>query len=205
LIDSGHPAACPRDPENLYSPAMSFIILDRDGVINYDSDEYIKSPDEWLAIPGSLAAIAQLNRHGFRVLIATNQSGVGRGFYDIETLDRIHEKLTYELAAVGGYIEHIFFCPHHPDEHCVCRKPKPGMLFQIQEKYPIELSDTFFIGDSHVDVEAARAAGCKPILILSKKGKLALEKNPAYTSLPQFPHLAAAVEYVLSQPRKPSC
>src|SRR5579862_2669163 len=112
---------------------MPYIILDRDGVINYDSEAYIKSPEEWLPIPGSLEAIATLNRHGFRVLIATNQSGVSRGYYDLAMLDRIHEKLVAQLAAVGGCIEEIFFCPHHPDDHCVCRKPKPGMIYQIKD------------------------------------------------------------------------
>jgi D-glycero-D-manno-heptose 1,7-bisphosphate phosphatase len=177
---------------------MSFIILDRDGVINYDSDEYIKSPEEWIAIPGSLAAIGQLNRHGFRVAVATNQSGVGRGYYTLETLSRIHEKLTKELAEQGGHIEQIFFCPHRPDECCICRKPKPGMLYQIQAKFNINFSETFFIGDSDVDVLAAEEAGCKPILLMTKKGKLALEKYPAFASVPQFPNLAAAVEYVLA-------
>ena len=136
------------------------------------------------------------------MLVATNQSGVGRGFYDIETLDRIHEKLTHELAAEGGYIEQIFFCPHHPDDHCACRKPEPGMLYQMQESYPIHLTETFFIGDSYVDVLAAQAAGCKPILLLTEKGKVALEKYPAFETVPRFPHLAAAVDYVLSLQEK---
>ncbi len=178
---------------------MPYIILDRDGVINYDSDVYIKSPAEWLPIPGSLEAIAELNRHGFKVLIATNQSGVARGYYDLAMLDLIHEKMMGELAAVGGYVEEIFFCPHHPDEHCACRKPKPGMLYQIQKKYSVVLADTFFIGDSYVDVEAARTAGCKPLLVLTQKGKVSVEKYPDLLTIPSFPHLAAAVDYVLSR------
>src|SRR5260221_14569878 len=127
---------------------MTYIILDRDGVINYDSIEYIKSPDEWLPIPGSLDAIAQLNRSGFHVLVVTNQSGVARGFYDLEMLDLIHEKMMHELAAVGGYIDEIFFCPHHPDENCICRKPKPGLFQKLAAKYPLNLAGTFFICDS---------------------------------------------------------
>jgi D-glycero-D-manno-heptose 1,7-bisphosphate phosphatase len=178
---------------------MSFIILDRDGVINYDSDEYIKSPEEWLPIPGSLDAIAQLNRAGFRVLIATNQSGVARGYYDLETLDLIHEKLMRELAACGGYIEEIFFCPHHPEEHCACRKPNPGLIYQIQKKYPIQLAHTFFIGDSLVDIQAATTSGCMPILILSSKGQKTLAEHPELIHIPHFPNLAQAVEYVLDQ------
>lgn len=181
---------------------MSYIILDRDGVINYDSEEYIKSPDEWRAIPGSLEAIAHLNRHGFHVLVATNQSGIARGYYDIDTLDAIHEKLMHELATVGGYIDEFFFCPHHPEEHCSCRKPKPGLLFQIQQKYPIHFPDTFFIGDTFGDVQAAQAVGCRPILILSEKGKQTLEHYPALLNIPHFASLAAAVDYVIAAQRK---
>ena len=179
---------------------MPFVILDRDGVINFDSLEYIKSPDEWHPIPGSLEAIAQLNRHGYRVLIATNQSGVARGFYDIEMLDSIHEKLMHELAAVGGYVEEIFFCPHHPDEQCGCHKPKPGLLEQIEAKYPINLAETFFIGDSIVDIRAAQSMGCLPILVLTGNGEKVLTKHPELANvIPHFPDLAAAAEYVIKQ------
>ncbi len=178
---------------------MSFIILDRDGVINFDSDYYIKSPDEWHAIPGSLEAIAQLNRVGFRVLVATNQSGVARGLYDIETLDAIHEKLVRELAAVGGYIEEIFFCPHHPEEACHCRKPKPGMFEQMLEKYHIDLPSTYFIGDNITDIQLAQHVGCLPILVLTSKGQGMLEKHAELALIPHFPDLAHAVEFILSQ------
>jgi len=181
---------------------MPYIILDRDGVINYDSDKYVKSPDEWLPIPGSLEAIAQLNRHGFRVLIATNQSGIARGYYDIAVLDCIHEKLANELASVGGYVEEIFFCPHHPDDQCICRKPKPGLLQQIQKKYGLTMSETFFIGDSFVDVQAAQSVGCKPILVLTSNGQAALEKYPELGEIPYFANLAKAVNYVLSAQKK---
>lgn len=181
---------------------MSYIILDRDGVINYDSIHYIKSPDEWIPIPGSLDAIAQLNRSGYRVLIATNQSGVARGYYDIDMLDMIHEKMMRELAAVGGYVEEIFFCPHHPDEGCQCRKPQPGMIHRIAEKYPVDLANTYFIGDTQVDVHAAQAAGCRPILILSAKGLLAREQYPELKDIPNFDSLAEAVDYILSQREK---
>lgn len=171
---------------------MPFIILDRDGVINYDSDFYIKSPAEWIPIPGSLEAIARLNRYGYQVLIATNQSGIARGYYDFETLDLIHEKLMRELAAVGGYIQEIFICPHHPDQQCMCRKPKPGLLQQMQEKYPVHFSEMYFIGDSMRDVEAARAMGCKPLLVLTGKYQA---HNPS--DVPTFNDLAAAVDFVL--------
>lgn len=184
---------------------MTFIILDRDGVINYESVEYIKSPAEWLPIPGSLEAIAQLNRAGFRVLIATNQSGVARGYYDIDMLDSIHEKLMRELAAVGGYVEEIFFCPHHPDEKCPCRKPRPGLIHRMQEKYPLQLQETFFIGDSYVDMQVALSMGCRPILVMSGNGRVVAEKYAEeLQAVPKFADLACAVEFVLSEKNKRS-
>lgn len=178
---------------------MRYIILDRDGVINHDSVDYIKSPDEWVAIPGSLEAIAHLNRAGFHVLIATNQSGVGRGYYDLATLDEIHEKLTHELATVGGCIDGIFFCPHRPDEGCGCRKPEPGMLFQIEEKFNLDLSLTYFIGDSHGDIQAALNAGCKPLLVMTGNGERTLMRHPEFSIIPRFDTLMQAAEYVISQ------
>lgn len=177
---------------------MSYIILDRDGVINFDSSEYIKSPDEWLPIPRSLEAVAALNQAGFRVLVATNQSGIARGYYDLPTLDEIHEKMMRELAAVGGYIEEVFFCPHHPDEGCTCRKPRPGMLHAIREKYHLDLSETFYIGDSLADVGAARTAGCKLLLVLTGNGRKTLAHNPDLVDVPQFEDLADAVQYILN-------
>ena len=180
---------------------MSYIILDRDGVINYDSDQYIKTPDEWLPIPRSLEAVAALNRAGFRVLIATNQSGVARGYYDLEMLDQIHEKMMRELAAVSGYVEEIFFCPHHPDDGCACRKPKPGMLHAIQNKYGLSLSDLYFVGDSLADMGAAEAGNCKPLLVMTGNGKKTLAQNTALVTVPQFADLHEAVEYVLAEAR----
>lgn len=174
------------------------IILDRDGIINYDSYDYIKTPDEWHPVPGSLDAIAQLNRSGFYVMIATNQSGIGRGLYDVPMLDLIHEKLQSELASVGGHIEEIFFCPHLPADHCACRKPKPGLLQQIQKKYAVDLSTVFFIGDKLTDVQAARAAGCKPLLVLSALEKTRTETDPEMANVPRFSNLSEAVEYVIS-------
>ncbi|HEX4045794.1 MAG TPA: D-glycero-beta-D-manno-heptose 1,7-bisphosphate 7-phosphatase [Gammaproteobacteria bacterium] len=181
---------------------MSFIILDRDGVINFESTAYIKSPAEWLPIPGSLEAIAYLNRAGFRVLIATNQSGIGRGYYDVDMLDAIHEKLMRELAMVGGYVEEIFFCPHHPEDGCFCRKPQPGLIYNLQKKYSVNLAETFFIGDSLVDMQAAKTTGCRPLLVLSGNGQSAIEKYPELLSIPHFPNLAATVDYVVFQQKK---
>lgn len=178
---------------------MPYIILDRDGVINFDSDEYIKSPDEWLPIPRSLEAVAALNRAGYRVLVATNQSGVARGYYDLAMLDQIHEKMMRELAAVGGYVEEIFYCPHHPDDQCGCRKPKPGMLYAIQKKYQLDLPNTYFIGDSFADMGAAAAAGCKPILVLTGNGQKTLARHPHLAEVPAFTDLAEAVAFILAQ------
>jgi D-glycero-D-manno-heptose 1,7-bisphosphate phosphatase len=172
---------------------MSFIILDRDGVINFDSDFYIKSPAEWEPIPGSLAAIAQLNRAGFQVIVASNQSGIARGLYDVDMLHKIHEKFFHLLNDVGGKVTEIFFCPHHPDEGCLCRKPNPGMLQKIAEKYSLHLADIYFIGDSIADMRAAEQAGCKPILVLTGNGKKTIEKFP---EVPHFENLADAVQVI---------
>jgi D-glycero-D-manno-heptose 1,7-bisphosphate phosphatase len=175
---------------------MAFIILDRDGVINFDSDFYIKSPEEWHPIPGSLEAIAKLNRLGYRVIIATNQSGVARELYDLHMLEKIHEKLLLSVQEAGGEIEEIFFCPHHPDEKCPCRKPQTGMILEIQKKYGMDLSETFFVGDSITDMHAAISAGCKPLLVMTGNGKKTVEKYPETLSIRQFEDLADMVEKI---------
>ncbi|MDO9371674.1 MAG: D-glycero-beta-D-manno-heptose 1,7-bisphosphate 7-phosphatase [Gammaproteobacteria bacterium] len=149
---------------------MKLIILDRDGVINYDSDEFIKSPDEWVPIPGSLESIARLNRAGYTVVVASNQSGVGRGLFDLSTLHQIHEKMQREVARVGGKVDAIFFCPHTPDDHCDCRKPKPGLLLDVAKKFACELTGVPAVGDSLRDIEAAQAVGAKPVLVRTGKG-----------------------------------
>lgn len=173
---------------------MPFIILDRDGVINFDSDEYIKSPEEWYPIPGSLEAIAELNKAGYQVIVVTNQSGVGRGLYDLDTLHNIHKKLTKALTEVGGTITEIFFCPHHPNDKCHCRKPMPGLFNEIEKKYHLNLKDTYFVGDSASDIMAAEAAGCKPLLVLTGNGKKTLAKYPTVTC---FEDLSAIVKHIL--------
>jgi D-glycero-D-manno-heptose 1,7-bisphosphate phosphatase len=175
------------------------VILDRDGVINYDSFAYIKSPEELLFIPGSLEAIAELNRADYTVAVATNQSGIGRGLFDQDMLDRIHTKLVNELAKVGGAIDEIFFCPHHPEDHCGCRKPKLGLFHQIQKKYSVDLANTYFIGDSKVDMQAALALPCKPILVLTSNGEKTLREHPEYQHIPHFVNLSAAVEFILRE------
>jgi D-glycero-D-manno-heptose 1,7-bisphosphate phosphatase len=141
------------------------IILDRDGVINYDSRKYIRSPDEWIEIPGSIAAIAKLNQLGFTVAVATNQSGIARGYYSEETLKDIHQKMHQACAAENANIDHIVYCPHLPNTGCECRKPKPGLLHAIAKRYTISLDNVHMVGDRHTDVEAALAAGAKPVLI----------------------------------------
>lgn len=182
---------------------MKIIILDRDGVINYDSDYYIKSPAEWLPIPGSLQAVAELNRAGFTIVIATNQSGVARGLYSVEVLNQIHDKLAKELAIYGGAIQEFFFCPHHPDEKCNCRKPKRGLFLQIQEKYHIsDFSDIYFIGDSWTDMQVGLEVGCKPLLVLTGNGEKTLANHPEFAHLPRFNDLAEAVRYILNQEQK---
>lgn len=181
---------------------MAYIILDRDGVINYDSDQYIKSPEEWIAIPGSLESIAELNRAGYHVLIVSNQSGISRGLFDLKTLNQIHEKLKKELSKMGGVIDEIFFCPHQPSDHCECRKPKPGLFYELQKKYPIDFSRTYFIGDSLTDVQAAQTVGCKPLLVLTGKGKLTLKTHPELNVLSSFPDLYEAVQFVLNKRSK---
>ncbi len=178
---------------------MSLIILDRDGVINHESNEYIKSPEEWIAIPGSLKAIARLNKAGFQVVVATNQSGLARGLFDLAMLEKIHAKCNAELAAEGGVLADIFFCPHHPDDNCFCRKPQPGMFLQIREKYAVDLSEVFFVGDSVSDIQAAKNVGCKPLLVLTGNGQKTLASYAEASSLPSFSDLAQLAEFVIHE------
>ena len=156
---------------------MKLIILDRDGVINEDSDDYIKSPDEFIPIPGSLAAIARLKQAGFVVVVATNQSGIARRLFDIGALNAIHEKLQRELARYGASLDGIFFCPHGPEDGCECRKPKAGLLREIASRFQVDLDGVPSIGDSLRDIEAAREAGATPLLVKTGKGQRTLEKH----------------------------
>jgi D-glycero-D-manno-heptose 1,7-bisphosphate phosphatase len=149
---------------------VKLIILDRDGVINYDSDQFIKSPQEWRPIEGSMEAIALLNQWGWRVVVATNQSGVGRGLFDMDTLAAIHDKMHRTVAQAGGRIDAIFFCPHAADSKCACRKPKPGMLLEIAERFNVDLNDVPVVGDSLRDLQSAVAAGAQPVLVRTGKG-----------------------------------
>jgi D-glycero-D-manno-heptose 1,7-bisphosphate phosphatase len=149
---------------------MKLVILDRDGTINEDRDDYVKSPDEWVPIPGALEAIARLNHAGWHTVVATNQSGLARGLFDMATLNAIHARLNRELAAFGGRIDAYFFCPHAPDDACVCRKPLPGLVTTIGERYGVELRETYMVGDSLRDLQAGVAVGCAPHLVRTGKG-----------------------------------
>ncbi|MCX7117947.1 MAG: D-glycero-beta-D-manno-heptose 1,7-bisphosphate 7-phosphatase [Legionellales bacterium] len=163
------------------------IILDRDGVINQDSLEYIKSPDEVILLPGSCEAIARLHHAGYNIAVATNQSGIARGYYDPAQLASINEKLISSVSAVGGQIDWIIYCPHMPDAGCSCRKPKPGMLLSIAEHFGCALTDVPFVGDRVSDIQAARAAGAIPMVVLSpmtdRLGLASYPQVPVYTSL----------------------
>jgi len=150
---------------------MKLVVLDRDGVINLDSEHYIKSPEEWKPIAGSLEAIARFTQAGFRVVVATNQSGVGRGLFDMATLNAIHDKMHKAVNQLGGRIDAVFFCPHAQDAGCACRKPQPGMLLEIAERFNVALAGVPAIGDSLRDLQAASAAGARPILVLTGKGE----------------------------------
>jgi len=153
---------------------MKLVILDRDGVINRDSDQYIKSPDEWQPIPGSLEAIARFTQAGYQVVVATNQSGLGRGLFDMAALNAMHDKMHKAVSQQGGRIDAVFFCPHAQDAGCTCRKPQPGMLLEIAARFNVALEGVPAIGDSLRDLQAARAAGARPILVLTGKGEQTL-------------------------------
>ncbi len=156
---------------------MKLLILDRDGVFNQDSDAYIKSLDEWIPIPGSIEAIAQLSKAGWTVAVATNQSGIARGYYSLATLDAMHARLRELVAAQGGEVGLIVYCPHGPDDGCDCRKPRPGMLRTIANHYAVDLAGVWFVGDSKGDLEAARAVDAQPVLVRTGKGEQTLSKG----------------------------
>jgi D-glycero-D-manno-heptose 1,7-bisphosphate phosphatase len=181
---------------------MKLIILDRDGVINQDSDNFIKSPEEWIPIEGSLEAIARLNRAGYKVVVATNQSGVARGLFNILALNAIHQKLHRSAQQVGADIAAIFFCPHAADDNCDCRKPKPGMLQSIARRFNVNLKGVIVVGDSLRDLQSGFVVGCVPCLVLTGKG----EKTRAKGGLPPgtliYPNLSAVVDTLLQDDSK---
>jgi len=175
------------------------IILDRDGVINYDSEQHIKSPDEWRPIPGSLEAIARLNHAGFRVVVATNQSGLGRGLFDMAALIAIHEKMHKALTACGGRIDAIFYCPHPAESNCDCRKPKVGMFEEISRRFAVNLTGVPCVGDSVRDLQAAESSQAQPILVLTGKGEKTLREGNFPKNTVIFPDLAFAVTALLAE------
>lgn len=177
---------------------MKLVILDRDGVINFDSDHFVKSAAEWKAIPGSLEAIARLNQAGFKVVVATNQSGIGRGLFDMDTLNAMHEKMHRAAQSVGARIDAIFYCPHAADSKCECRKPKPGMFHRIASCFNIDLHGVYAIGDSLRDLQAAAAAGASPVLVLTGKGQDTRDSETLPENTLVFDSLAHAVDHILA-------
>lgn len=178
------------------------VILDRDGTINRASDEFIKSPEEWHPLPGALEAIGRLNHAGYHVVLATNQSGLGRGLFDTAALNSVHAHMMKALAAHGGRIDAVFYCPHGPDEGCHCRKPEPGLLEQIAERYGVDLQGVPYIGDSLRDMQAAAHAGCEPHLVCTGRHPDALGQAALPPGFPPgtrvHADLAACVEALLA-------
>jgi len=176
---------------------MKLLIVDRDGVINHDSDAYIRSLEEWIPIPGAIEAIARLSKAGWTVAVATNQSGLARGFYDETTLEMMHQRLRQLVAEQGGNLGIIVHCPHGPDDGCECRKPLPGMLLQIARHYRTSLKGVWFVGDSSGDLQAALAVDCQPVLVKTGKGERTLAK-PLPVGTLVFDDLAAVAAQLLA-------
>jgi D-glycero-D-manno-heptose 1,7-bisphosphate phosphatase len=181
-----------------------WLILDRDGVINYDSDEFIKSPDEWHPLPGSLEAIAALNALAYRIVVISNQSGLARGLFDLNTLHAIHHKFQTLLKQKGGQIERIYFCPHGPDDHCACRKPLPGLFNQFAKEFNVHLDGIYSVGDSVRDLEAARNSSAACVLVRTGKGKQseqslhALPEDDPLHHVPVYDDLASFANHLLT-------
>ena len=179
------------------------VILDRDGVINHESGQHIRSPQQWQALPGSLEAIARLCREDYRVVVITNQSGIARGFFSIDTLHRIHQKMLEQLSHFGGTLSAIFFCPHSAADNCGCRKPKPGMFEELAQRMNRPLGEVFAVGDSLRDLQAAQTAGAKPALVETGHGaatRRQLERDGRMPEVPVFADLRQFAEYLLARP-----
>jgi len=176
----------------------AFVLLDRDGVINQDSDQFIKKPEEWIPLPGSLEAIALLNEHGYKIVVISNQSGLARGLFKQQTLAEIHAKMQALVEQKGGQIEAIYVCPHGPDSTCDCRKPKPGLLWQFSQDYKFTLKNIPFIGDSLRDIQAGFAVHAAPILVETGKGRMTRIENPNL-NIPTFENLYAAARFIVSR------
>ena len=183
---------------------MKLIILDRDGVINQDSDNFIKSPDEFIPIPGSIEAIARLNKAGYTVAVATNQSGIARGLFSIDVLNQMHDKLRRLLKEANGHVDDILLCPHGPDDDCDCRKPRPGMLKEIAQRFNADLKGVPVVGDSERDLQAALAVDAQPVLVKTGKGLRTLEAisrvpGEAITNMPIYDSLSDYVDHLLAK------
>lgn len=178
---------------------MSLLILDRDGVINEESNNFIKEPEEWRPIPGSLEAIASAYREGFRIVVVTNQSGLGRGVLDIDALNRIHKEMHRQVVTAGGVIDAIFFCPHTPEDRCACRKPNPGLYLELAKRLGVSLTGVPAIGDRPSDIEAAKCAGAAPSLVKTGRGCATLASDFGLDKVPVYPDLAAAVRELVGE------
>ncbi len=178
-------------------PTKKLVILDRDGVINFEQADFISSPADWRPIPGSLEAIARLNQHGYLVAIATNQAGISRGLFDMHALNAIHQKLHLAAQAVGAHVDAIFFCPHAADEFCDCRKPRPGMLKAIGQRFGASLQGAPMVGDALRDMHAAFEVGCAPYLVKTGKGEKTLQKGGLPPGTQVFDDLAGVVDRLL--------
>ena len=176
-----------------------YVLLDRDGVINRDSDDFIKSPEEWLPIEGSHEAIAMLNACGYKVIVVTNQSGISRGLFDTEMLEKIHDKMHRLVNEKGGAITAVYYCPHDPDSACDCRKPKAGLLKAFAADFDADLTSVDVVGDSLRDLQAAQVVGARPILVKTGKGLQTLTNNPHFNSL-VFENLYDAATYITARP-----
>lgn len=183
---------------------MKLVIVDRDGVLNEDSPDYIKSPAEWQPIPGSLEAVARLNHAGWRVVVASNQSGLARGLFSLDTLFAIHDKMQRLCAELGGRIDGIFYCPHGPDDKCECRKPAPGLYKDIARRLQLDLRNVPVVGDSLRDLEAAQAAGAMPILVKTGNGAQVAGKLPKnFQDIPVYADFAAFAAALIAGAAKP--
>jgi D-glycero-D-manno-heptose 1,7-bisphosphate phosphatase len=190
-------------------PVVKLVILGRDGILNEFRDDHVKAPDEWFPVPGALEAVSRMNHAGWHVVLATNQSGIGRGMIDMASVNAVHAHLNKQLMAVGGRIDAVFFCPHTPEDRCDCRKPLPGLVRDIGKRYGIDLKQVPMVGDTLRDLQAAHAAGCEPHLILSGRAAL-LGQALVQAMVDQVPgtrvhaDLAEFAEYLLARGPQPA-
>ncbi|NVK36348.1 MAG: D-glycero-beta-D-manno-heptose 1,7-bisphosphate 7-phosphatase [Gammaproteobacteria bacterium] len=173
------------------------IVLDRDGVINYDSDDYIRTVDEWIALPGAMQALGKLTKAGYKIAIATNQSGIARQYFSEDTLDAMHTKMRTLAQEEGAVIDYIAYCPHGPDDNCDCRKPLPGLIHQIAKGLNQDVGGCYMVGDSLRDLQAGQAAGLRPVLVLTGKGQRTLDKGKGLEGVPVYDDLAAFVDNII--------